>query len=118
MVRQRFEIEHLRSCHDQLLQQATFAAARRAADDPETKLLRKLVEFGDDSSPKRPIATFELSRRPANAAEDVRHRGAAIAAAPAVDERPPRLRFVGEAAFQMVRDVARYICCPAPARFE
>jgi hypothetical protein len=44
MLRQRLEIEHLRSCNNQLLQQATLAAARRAADDPEEKLLRQLVE--------------------------------------------------------------------------
>jgi len=79
---------------------------------------RECIELLDHRAAVGPITASQLCRLPADTGEDVRHGAAAVAAAPAVDERAPVTRLVGEGAFQMVRDVARHQRCTAPPRLE
>ncbi len=66
----------------------------------------------------RAIAAFKLARLPADTSQNVRHRTAAVAATPAVDERPPGFRHRVKQSFKMQRDVARDIRRAATARLE
>ncbi len=75
-------------------------------------------QISHDASSGRAIAAFKLTRLPADTSENVRHRTAAVATAPAVNERPPCLRHRVKQSFQMQRDIARDVRSAATARLE
>ena len=74
----------------------------------EAKRAGRFVQRGADMAPVGLVAAVELDRGPADLGQHVRHRAAAVAAAPAVDQRLPVARLVGERGFHVLRDVARH----------
>ena len=118
MLRQAFEVEHLCSCGGERLQQPRLAAAGAAAHDAQRQPRRQQVELLDDSAAKRLVAAFEHVAAKADLVEEPGERARALAAAPAVDQRPPLARFVERLAFEVRRDVARDHCRADLARLE
>jgi len=108
MGRQRFEVEYLGSCVGQRLQQAALAAAGGAAHHAIAELRRQTGEFGHHMPPISLVTAVELHRCEADFLQDMRHRPAAAAAAPAIHQRTVRFWFAGEPGFQMLCDVARH----------
>ena len=106
MQRHFFQIEHLRTLAAQCPQQAAFAASGRSAHDTKRKLTGQLFEVIDHCAAKHFVASVEQGDLPADARQNMRHGAAAIAAAPAVDQRFPAHRVTGKAGFDMAGDVA------------
>src|SRR5206468_4979058 len=80
--------------------------------------LGKRLERGDDGAAKVAVAAFEDVDAKADLLEHRRERAAALAAAPAVDERRPLSRLVEHVPFDMRGDVARNERCAALLRLE
>src|SRR5918993_4999276 len=118
MIGKGFEVKHLLTLCAELLQQTAFAAARCSANDTQQQTRRQRLQISDDASTRRAIAAFKLPRLPTDASQNMRHRTAAVTAAPAVNERPPRFWHRLKLGFQMKRDVARDVCSAATPRFE
>ena len=82
---------------------------------------RHALEVGDHRASIGAIAAIEPAHVPADLGQHVRERGAALAPAPAIDERTPVARTVEKALVQMARDVAaheRRADFPAPRTAE
>jgi hypothetical protein len=62
----------------------------------EIAAMRKMIELLDYRAPIGTIAAAQLHRLPTDPGQDVRHCAAAIAAAPAVNQRAPVARLVGK----------------------
>src|SRR5919201_2019576 len=103
MCRERLEVENLGAGFTQRGEEAALAAARRAMHDDEFELRRNRSELVDHPAPIRAIPALECLCVPADFAQDVRHRARALAAAPAIDERPPVLIFSSEELLDMPR---------------
>ena len=108
MAGQRFQVEHLGAGRGQRLQQAALGAAGGAADHAVAELLRQFGQLRQDLAPVGAIAAVELGRVPADLRQDVRHGAAALAAAPAVDQRAPVPAVRGEGFLDVARDVFRH----------
>ena len=104
--RELLEVEHLRARRGERLQQPALRAAGLAADDEVAELARLGGEPRDDFASIRLVSAVELCRLPADFAQDVRHRPRALAAAPAVHERPPAPVALDEARLEVAGDVA------------
>ena len=107
---QRFEIEHLRAFARQRLQQTAFAAAGGRAHDAIVQPGRQAGELGDDMPSIGLVAAIELHRGEADFLQDVGHRPATAAAAPAIHQRAIGFGFVGEMVFEVLGDIARHQC--------
>ena len=99
-------------------EQTRLAAAGRAHQRDVRERLRQGDERVERGPPIGFVAAIELARLPADHIEQRRHRTRAFAAAPAIDQRPPVARPVGESRFQMVRDIARDQRRADPRGFE
>ena len=108
MVGERFEVEHLRALR---------APARRAGGSCPSRsgrrrrasrsALGQRLELGDDGAAEVAVAALEDVDAKADLLEHRRQRAAALAAAPAVDERRPFARLVEHVALDVRGDVAR-----------
>ena len=107
MARDAFEVERLRTGAPQRGEQPALARARQTADDDEAEPQRQLRELGGDVAPVGAISAFELHGAPADFVENLGQCAAALPAAPAIDERLPLARALGEGRLQHRRDVAR-----------
>ena len=101
------EIENLCARAGERAEKAALAAARRTVHHGELERARHCRQFRYDPAPVGAVAAGKSLGRPADFAQDVRHRARALAAAPAVDERSPALIFPAEKRV----DVARHILC-------
>jgi hypothetical protein len=117
MTGERLEIERLRPFCAQRVQQPRLAAARMTDERDIAKLRGQRIERRAHRAPVCLVAAVELARLPADQVEPGRHRTRALAAAPAIDQRPPVARTVGEGGIEMPRDVARDHRRADPRRF-
>ncbi len=101
------EIEHLRALCRERLDEATLAGAGESADHLVAKPRGQGEELRAHVAPVGPVAAGEPRRAPADFAQDVGERTAALTAAPAVDQWCPVARLVRERAFEHRGDVAR-----------
>ncbi len=108
MGREPLQIEDLSAEAVQRLQQAALARSGQPAHDAQAVAPRELRQLRHHGAAVSLVAALEPMRVPADLSQDVHHRLAALAAAPAVDQRPPRLRLVHEAGLDVLRDVARH----------
>ena len=106
MSRQHFQVQHLRA-------PAASAASRRLLPEPvspHTTTKRTAAaarERRDDVPAVSLVPALELHGAPADLLQHVRERAAALAAAPAIDERRPLARLVAAMRLEDARDVAR-----------
>ena len=107
MVGEAFEVEDLRARGSERVEQAALARSGRPADHPPRQPLRHRLERGDDGAAEIAVAAFEDVDAKADLLEHRRERAAALAAAPAVDERRPLARLVQHVALDVGGDVAR-----------
>jgi len=107
MTRERLEIQRLSSFVADGFDQPRFARPGQAADHAIPKRVGQVAEHRNDVPAIRTIAAVELHRAKPDLAKHVRERAAALAAAPAVDERGPFARLVAHVRFDDARDVAR-----------
>lgn len=105
---QALEIEHLRAGPGQRTEQMRLAAAGAPRQHDVAQPRRQFVELIHHPAAIGLVAAVELPRAPADQVEPGRHRARALAAAPAVDQRAPVDRPVGEGGFQVRGDVARH----------
>src|ERR1700730_2326258 len=106
VTRHAFEAERLCPCRRQRGEEPALTRAGKAAQDHEPKAQGKRLELADDVSAISPIAAVELHGAPADLVQDMGERTAALSAAPAVDQRLPLTRFIGERSVQHCRDVS------------
>jgi hypothetical protein len=107
VVREIFQVEHLRTARGQRVQHARLRAAGGAADHAQVEPGRQRVDLRDHMPAKALVAARELLRVPAHEPQPRDHRAAAHAAAPAVHQRLPVLGPVGQRVAQVARDVGR-----------
>src|SRR6185437_1027521 len=100
------------------LDETRLSGSGEPADDAITKALRQFAEHGNDVPAPRTVAAFELGGAKADLAQHVHERAAALAAAPAIDERRPFRRTIANMGLDDVRDVAGDECGTELARFE
>ncbi len=115
---ERFEVERLRTRRVERGDEAALAGSGEASDDDEVEMRRDDRELGRHMAAIRAIAAVELHRAPADLVEHVRQRATALAAAPAIHQRAPVARLVGERVLDHARDVARDHRGAQPARGE
>ena len=84
----------------------------------QRKRSRQRLQVGEHRAAVGAVAAFQTARLPADLGEHVRERGAALPAAPAIDERTPGARAVEEALAQMPRDIAAHERRAELARLE
>ena len=108
VIGERFQVEDLRSLRGEGAEQPALARARRPADDAPAKSRRQLGELGDDGAAEIAVAAVEDMDAKADLIEHRRERAAALAAAPAVDERRPLARLVEHVPLDVAGDVARH----------
>ena len=89
------------------LGEAALARAGRAADDAPVEPLGQRLELGDDGAAEVAVPALEDVDAKADLLEHRRQRAAALAAAPAVDERRPFARLVEHVPLDVGGDVAR-----------
>ena len=106
MVGERLEVEDLRALPLQLVEQPALPRPGRPADDPPIEARRQLGERGDDGAPVLAVAALQEMDAKADLVEHRGERAAALAAAPAVDERRPAVRRVEQVALDVRGDVA------------
>src|SRR4029453_7287273 len=107
MFRERFEVEHLGVDRIERVQQTALAGAGESTDDLETESRGQGFELRNDVPAPRSIASFELDGAPSDLVQKVNERAAALAAAPAIDDRRPAARLARDRTFEHRRDVAR-----------
>ena len=115
---QTFQIEHLRALGRKRMQQAGLAAAGAATDHMQIEGgglgQQGVAHFGAVGL----VAAFQLAGLEADLAEKPAHRARALAAAPAVHQRPPGAGEIGRVGVQMRRDIAGHQRCAALACLE
>jgi hypothetical protein len=99
------EVEHLFAESSDGLEDAALAAAGCATDHSELQLARDGCEILDDQPAIRLVAPVQLLCVPANPAQNVGHRAAALAATPANDQGSPILRMFEKTSAQMAGNV-------------
>src|SRR5260221_9466853 len=107
MRRELLEVEHLRTGPPQRRQQAALAATCRSMNNNKTDRERQNLQSLDDPASIRAIPTLESRCVPAHFPQDMGHGARALAAAPAVHQRFPVLRFLPEMLLDMQGDVFR-----------
>ena len=107
VCRQGFQVEHLRALCGEGFEQAALAAAGGASDDAIGVATRQIRQFCDDVAAVGLVAAFQRAGVPADLMQHVRHGAAALAAAPAIDQRAPAARLVEKARLDVPGDVAR-----------
>jgi hypothetical protein len=118
VTRDCLEVERLCAFRRQRSEEPALARAGEAAQDHEPKTRRQRLELTDDVPAIGAIAAVKLHRAPADLDQYMREGTAALSAAPAVDQRLPVTRFIGERAVQHCRDVSRDERRPEPASLE
>src|SRR5262245_30517388 len=110
MRRQRLEIDDLGTVLAERAEQPALAGPRQAAYDAPLQRAGEALEICDHLAAVRAISAVKAPDVPADLRKDVRKCGAALASAPAIDERTPVPRTVEEARVQVARNVAAYDC--------
>ena len=87
VIGERLEVKHLLAARCQGAEQAALAGAGRAADDAQVEAGGQRVERRDDGASIFAVAAFEQMDAKADLVEHGSERTAALAAAPAVDQR-------------------------------
>jgi hypothetical protein len=109
LVRGQFlEVQDLPAARGDGFQKAALAAASGAADDAETETLRQQRQLFYDVTAPGLVAALQSLCIPADFAQDVAEGAAALAAAPAIHQRPPAARLVQQVRFDVARDVLRH----------
>src|SRR5690606_34623526 len=93
----------------EVVEDQALAAAGSPRDDMKPEIDRP-GQVGHDAAPVFPVTASEHRGAPADPGHHGGERAGAVAAAPAVDERPPFAWAVGEALFDQVGDIARNNC--------
>ena len=88
-MRQRFQVQHLCALRAKRLQQTRLARAGRAADDTVAVACCQLRQVGHQRGPKGLVAAIDQRDLEADLLEHQGQRAAALAAAPAVQQRLP-----------------------------
>src|SRR5690242_13361361 len=117
-MRDALEVQDLCAFGGKGGEQARLAAAGQAADEPVVESLRYRCERRDDVAAIGAIAAVELRRAPADFAQDMDERAAALSAAPAIDDGLPLPWLVECVIFDDVGDAMRDERCPHLARVE
>ena len=104
---ERLEIQTLAARAREGRQQAALAAAGRSVHDRKSYFQRYFFKLGDHPSAIGLVPALQRLSVPADLAQHVRHGAGALAAAPAVHQRPPVLALAPEQGFDVVRDVLR-----------
>src|ERR1022692_1579726 len=118
MARHTLEIENLRAFHRECGEEPAFTRSGEAAQDHETIARGKHFQPADHMPAIRSVAAVELHRTPADLVQDVGERAAALSAAPAIDQRFPVARLVGERTVEHRGDVSCHERRAQPARLE
>ena len=105
MLRQRLQVQHLRAFCRERLQQPGLARTGGAAHDLVVTASRQLRQIGHQRRPEGLVAAVDQRHPKADLVQDERQRAAALAAAPAVDERLPVARLVQHLALDVRCDV-------------
>ena len=104
---QPFQIEHLRACITQRVQQSRLARAGRPAHHAVAEARRLRRQIGQHGGAKGLVAAFDQADAKADLPQHQRQRAAALAAAPAVEQGAPVLGLVHALALDVAGDVAR-----------
>jgi hypothetical protein len=104
---QGFEVQHLGAFGLQRLQQPRLATAGAAAQHLPGKACGQGGEVVAHLGPVGLVAALQLARAEADLAQEPMHGARALAAPPAIDQRPPGLGQVGGLGLDMAGDVAR-----------
>jgi hypothetical protein len=115
---QAFEIEGLCALRGQRMQQPGLAATGAAAQDAVAKALRQHLQLCTHHGAKGLVAALQLRAAKTDLAKEPGQRARALAAAPAIHQRQPFARLVGDPAIQVVGDVARHHRCAELARLQ
>src|SRR6185369_727018 len=118
MLCDALQIERLRACVGQRPEKLTLAGTGQGAYHPEAVPCRLHGEPRDDMAAVRAVTAVELYGPPSDLVQHMRDRAAALSAAPAIDQRLPFARLLGEYGLQHFRDVARDQRRTEPARLE
>ena len=118
MTCQSLEVQNLLApCCERLKQPALGTAGAPAEHDQVQGRGHGLKVF-DHLASIGFIAPIDHTGAPADPGHDSRQCARAVATTPAVDQRLPVSRFVGEAGLQEVADIARDQCCTQSLGFE
>src|SRR4051794_264504 len=102
------QIQHLGAGASQCAENAALAAPGGPVDHPPVETRRKLLQLADDPSAVPAVAARERLRFPAHLAQDMRHGRRALAAAPAINERPPAAVLSSEECLDVPGNVLRH----------
>ena len=104
----RFEVEHLRACGGERMRAGGSCPSRSARRSRASRTAAGSASSSATTARRNvAVAAFEHVDAKADLVEHGRERAAALAAAPAVDERRPFARLVEHVALDVRRDVAR-----------
>ena len=101
MIRQRFQVQHLRALGGQRMQQPGFARAGWAANDLVAVARGELRQIRHQRRPERLVAAIEQRDLEPDLVENQGQRAAALAAAPAIQQWLPFLRLAEYVALDM-----------------
>ena len=107
MAGQCLQIQDLTALGLDLLQNARLGASGGAADDEEVELFSQVPGIFHHMIAKCLVAAFNPVGGPADLAKNHLHGAAALATAPAVDQRAPFLGLVQHLLFDVARDIPR-----------
>ena len=110
MVRQPFQIEHLRALRFQSVKDRRFARPCIAVEQHETMRQSILIEHSNDLAAITAVATLQHIRAPANLRQDRRETARTLAPAPTIDQRLPATLFVSQLRLDVLRSVTRDDC--------
>ena len=100
-----FQIQYLGALFPQCMQQPALAGAGHAADHAPVKTRGQGGEFIDNGAAVGLVAAVELADLPADLHQHMRHRAAAPAAAPAVNQRLPVARPIEHDGADVARNI-------------
>ncbi len=111
-----FEIDRLDAAPGQKPQDLRLSGPRAPVEQHHTAAEILVVEARLHAAAIRLVAARQHRRPPADLRQNRRHGPRALAAAPAVDQRPERAGLAGERAFEVACDISRDERGADPAR--
>ena len=118
MLGQAFQVQGLEPARGQAAQHLGLGRSGVAVDQDEVELAVFVIELRLHLPAIGAVAAVQHGRPPAHLGQDGRHGVRALAAAPAVDQRPERTRLVRQGGFQVMGHVAGHQRRPDAARLE
>ncbi|CUH40003.1 hypothetical protein JSE7799_02732 [Jannaschia seosinensis] len=107
VVRQPFEVDHLRAGRLHMGKELCLAGAGAAVDQDRRHGQVRIVEHGLHQPPIRLVAALQHADPPADLFEDRREGARSLAAPPAIDEGSPAAVAIRQRAFEMGGGIAR-----------